>query len=234
MARLSPQMQLVLKSAAELQRLVPEAVLVGGAAAVLRAHHRDSFDHDHVVADLTARYEQVLEAIDQTDGWVTSVRASSPPLTILGSLGGIEAGLRELRRRVPLQTELVAIDAEHQVRVPTADETLRVKAYLIVQRNQTRDYLDVAALATSYGIEHSARVLADIDTYYSDRSDEPDSVLTALLQRLAEPSPRDIRVTRELASYKRLDPKWHRWDAVTAVCTELAEATIGVVDEEQS
>ena len=39
----------VLESAARLQRLVPDAVLVGGSAAALHAGHRDSFDHDHVL-----------------------------------------------------------------------------------------------------------------------------------------------------------------------------------------
>ncbi|MGH3069953.1 MAG: winged helix-turn-helix domain-containing protein [Streptosporangiaceae bacterium] len=29
--------------------------------------------------------------------------------------------------------------------VPTADETLRIKGYLVVRRNQVRDYIDVAA-----------------------------------------------------------------------------------------
>lgn len=72
-----PSLDAVLRSAAELQRVVPDAVLVTGAAAALWAHHRDSFDHDHVLADLSARYFDVLEAVEATDGWVTSVRASS-------------------------------------------------------------------------------------------------------------------------------------------------------------
>ena len=42
----------VLSSASRLQTLLPEAVLVGGTASALFAHHRFSFDHDHVVTDL--------------------------------------------------------------------------------------------------------------------------------------------------------------------------------------
>ena len=42
------------------------------------------------------------------------------------------------------------------VRVPTLAETLRVKAYLVVQRNQVRDYLDVAALADHAGVTEAA------------------------------------------------------------------------------
>ena len=31
--------------------------------------------------------------------------------------------------------------------MPTADETLRIKGYLVVRRNQVRDYIGVAALS---------------------------------------------------------------------------------------
>lgn len=218
-----------MESAAHLQQVVPDAVLVGGTAAALYAGHRDSFDHDHVLTDLADRYLQVLEAVEATDGWVTNVRASSPPLTILGRLGGIEAGLRQLRRRRPLETEVVAIESS-EVRVPTAAETLRIKAYLIVQRNQVRDYLDVAALADRYGIVQSARTLRDIDDYYLDRSGEADSVLSALVERLSDPQPRDERVTGELSRYRRLAPQWHDWSTVCEVCAELADAIVAEVE----
>lgn len=221
----------VLGSAARLQEVVPDAVLVGGAAAAWYAGHRDSFDHDHVLADLQDRYLQILEAVEATDGWVTSVRASSPPHTLLGSLGGIEAGLRQLRRSRPLETQEVEVGPTRKVRVPTAAETLRVKAYLIVQRNQVRDYLDVAALADRYGIADCAAALAGIDGYYRDRSSGSDSVLTALVERLSAPSPRDVRVTRELDRYRRLAPRWHDWSSVVEVCAALADALLREVEE---
>jgi hypothetical protein len=228
----SPTVQQVLESAARLQQAVPDAVLVGGMAAALYAHHRDSFDHDHVLADLEDRYFQVLEAIEATEGWVTNVSASSPPLTILGQLGGIEAGLRQLRRRRPLETQEVRLDETHALRVPTAAETLRIKAYLVVQRNQVRDYLDVVALVDRYGVGPSAEVLAAIDDYYVDRSQTSDSVLTALVERLSAPGPRDKRVTRQLKSYRRLDPRWHNWATVVEVCQSLADALLRKVEQE--
>ncbi|MDN5765763.1 MAG: hypothetical protein L0H96_07835 [Humibacillus sp.] len=221
----SATLQAVLESAARLQRVVPDAVLVGGAAAALHAGHRDSFDHDHVLRELAGRYLEVLSAVEATDGWVTSVRASSPPLTILGSLGGIEAGLRQLRRTRPLEVERVDLGDAGTVQVPTADETLRIKAYLVVQRNQVRDYLDVVALAEP-DPAGSVRVLEGIDGYYRDRSDGPDSVLTALVQRLSEPNPRDHRVTRQLRAYKGLDPRWQVWSDVVAACERLADGLL--------
>jgi DNA-binding transcriptional regulator YiaG len=49
-----PDLLRVLESAARLQAVVPDAVLVGGSAAALWASHRTLFDHDHVLADLDA------------------------------------------------------------------------------------------------------------------------------------------------------------------------------------
>jgi hypothetical protein len=212
----------VLASAAELLRVVPDAVLVGGAAAALHAGHRESFGHDHVLPDLMERYTQVLETVEATDGWATSVRASRPPMTIMGSLGGVEAGLRQLRRSRPLETCEVVLNAEHVVVAPTAAEALRVKAYLVVQRNAVRDYLDVVALADHLGGEQAVAILAAIDDYYDDRSGERGSVLTALILRLALPEPRDVEVTRELPRYKGLAEQWHTWTAVVAACEQLA------------
>lgn len=214
----------VLASAARLQEIVPDAVLVGGSAAALYAGHRQSFDHDHVLADLADRYADVVEAVEATDGWVTSVRASSPPLTLLGSLDGVEAGLRQLRRVCPLEVEKIDV-AGRPLRVPTVEECLRVKAFLVVQRNHVRDYLDTVALADRLGTA-AVPTLAAIDDYYRDRSDTDDSVLTAVVQRLSEPDPRDVRVTGQLSSYKGLVPRWHDWTAVVADCTALADAVI--------
>jgi hypothetical protein len=83
-----------------------------------------------------------------------------------------------------------------------------------VRRNQTRDFLDVAALATHLGLERAARVLGSIDEYYQDQRGEGDGVATQLARQLAEPRPRDSRTTKELDRYKRLDARWHDWRAV--------------------
>ncbi|MFM9049474.1 MAG: hypothetical protein ACKOMX_05455 [Actinomycetota bacterium] len=221
MAR-SKRLQQVLESAARLQKLVPDAVLVGGSAAALHAGHRESFDHDHVLVDLDQRYAQVLDAVEASDGWATSVRASRPPMTIMGSLDGVPAGLRNLRRTRPLETMPFDISPDVTVVAPTLDEMLRVKAYLVVQRNVVRDYLDVVALADHMGPAHAAEVLRGIDDYYDDRSAAKGSVRTSLVLALAAPGPLDIDVIRELPRYRGLDPKWHDWSSVVAACEALA------------
>ena len=227
-----PNLEQVLASAARLQRLVPDTVLVGGSAAAFFAHHRESFDHDHVLTDLSERYAEVVEALEASDGWVTSVRASTPPLTLLGSLDGIEAGLRQLRRTRPLEVEEHVLPGGERLQVPTLAEMLRIKAYLVVQRNVVRDYLDTVALAARCGPNEAADVLAGIDVYYADRSGEPDSVLTALVIRLSEPTPRDTTVTRQLAQYKGLDQRWHDWSSVVTACHQLADRIVVRLEED--
>ncbi len=222
MVETSATLRRVLESAARLQSVVPDAVLVGGSAAALHAGHRDSFDHDHVLTDLVDRYEAVLEAVEATEGWATSVRASKPPFTIMGSLDGVEAGLRQMRRVKPLETLRVTISADAVVVAPTEAEALRVKAFLVVQRNVVRDFLDVVALVDHMGDDVAVGVLSGIDGYYADRSGEPSSVLTSLVIALADPSPRDSDVIRELSRYKGLDRRWHRWSDVVDACQDLA------------
>ena len=222
MTEMSATLRQVLKSAARLQTVVPDAVLVGGSTAALHAGHRDSFAHDHVLDDLVDRYETVLAAVEATEGWATSVRASKPPFTIMGSLDGIEAGLRQMRRIRPLETIEVAVGDDTVVVAPTEAEALRVKAFLVVQRNLVRDFIDVVALVGHIGDDAAVALLSDIDAYYADRSDDPSSVLTSLVIALADPSPRDTDVINELPRYKGLDPRWHDWSDVVAACQDLA------------
>jgi len=216
-----PELVRVLESAARLQEIVPDAVLVGGSAAALWANHRVSFDHDHVLEDLGARFDAVLEAIEATDGWVTNRVA--PGKIILGELGDIESGVRQLIRNRPLEVTEVTLPSGQVLRVPTPDETLRIKGYLIVRRNQVRDYLDVAALSDSYGIAHAAGVLRHIDAYYSDqRGPQAQGVATQLARQLADPKPADARTIQQLGRYKDLDERWTDWGNVIDVCRLLA------------
>ena len=220
--RLRPDSTLgrVLQSAARLQKAVPDAILVGGSAAALYAAHRESLDHDHVLSDLDRRFEQVLEAIESTEGWVTN--RIVPGKIILGSLGNIEAGVRQMIRKRPLETEQVELPEGGSVRVPTWAETLRIKAYLIVRRNQVRDYLDVAALADSGGRDHAAAVLAGIDDWYADQAQSSDGVASQLVRQLADPRPADSSVIAELEHYKNLERRWHDWQETVEICSELA------------
>jgi hypothetical protein len=219
-----PSLDDVLEKAAELQGIVPGEVLVGGSAAAVHAGHRQSVDNDHVVTDLRERFDSILENLEALGDW--SMSKAQPGKIILGELGGIETGIRQLFRSRPLETIEIEIRGRKLV-VPTLEEILRIKAWLALTRNQTRDYLDIAALADRLGIERAATVLLGMDDYYADVNQRPEAVTTQLVRQLADPRPRDDRVTNELVSYKALDERWQDWSAVTAVLAAVAEGMVG-------
>jgi hypothetical protein len=200
--------------------MVPDAVLVGGSAVALYAGHRDSYDHDHFLADLRERFDVVLEALESEGEWVTN--RVVPGKVILGQLGDIEAGVRQMIRTQPLEIVHITLPSGRVLTIPTAAETLRIKGFLIVRRNQTRDYLDVAALADRYGVHEAAGVLARIDDYYADQHGEGRGVGAQLARQLADPHPKDSSVTRQLDAYRNLAPCWTDWAEVRSVSQELA------------
>lgn len=208
-----------MERAADLQRIVPGAVLVGGSAAALHAGHRRSLDHDHVLSDLADRFDTILEHLEAVGDWSTA--RAQPGKIILGQLGGIETGLRQLFRRRPLETEQIKVRGK-ALTVPTSSETLRIKAWLALTRNQTRDYVDIAALADHLGVVEAAGILVGMDEYYDDLNQGEEAVATQLLRQLAEPRPRDVTVTRELNAYKGLDQRWHDWSTITSLLRRLA------------
>jgi hypothetical protein len=220
LADAGPELLAVLESASRLQQMVPDAVLVGGSVAALYAGHRDSYDHDHVLADLRERFDVVLEALESEGEWVTN--RVVPGKLILGRLGEIEAGVRQMIRIRPLETTQVGLPSGRVLTVPTAEETLRIKGFLIVRRNQTRDYLDVAALADRYGIQAAAAILARIDDYYADQHGEGRGVAAQLVRQLADPRPKDSSVTAQLGAYRNLVSRWTDWKQVRSVCGQLA------------
>ncbi len=211
-----PEWELVLSAAARLQRILPDAVLVGGTASALHAEHRFSHDADHVLTDLRARFDDVLAQLESVAGWKTA--RVQRPVQILGSLDGIETGVRQLIRREPLETTVLDFKGS-PLTVPTAAEILRIKGVLILKRNATRDYLDFVALADHLGEERVAQALRRFDALYPQDSGE--SPLQQLHVQLASPAPYDLEET-ELAEYKHLAPRWRNWNAVKAACARLS------------
>ena len=211
-----PEWEAVLSAAAHLQQILPGAVLVGGTAAAIHAGHRLSQDAGHVLNDLRQRFEQVLAQLESVAGWRTARLAR--PVLILGSLDGIETGVRQLIREAPLET--TALDVQGAtLTLPTEAEILRIKGVLILRRNATRDYLDFAALAERMGEAAAARALCGFDRLYPQESGE--SSLQQLQAQLANPLPYDLEETT-LREYKNLAPRWHDWSAVQAACARVA------------
>ena len=91
-----PEWEQLLSAAAHLQEILPEATLVGGTAVAIFAEHRLSTDADHVLPNLRDTFDDVLAQLESVAGWRTA--RLKRPVLILGSLDGIETGVRQMMR----------------------------------------------------------------------------------------------------------------------------------------
>ena len=116
----NPDFDAVVAEAQALQAQLPwlRLVCVGGTAAALHAGHRFSTDSDHVGEQVRDQFEAVRVALMDWEGWKT--HRIRHPVAILGERHGIQVGVRQQRRRFPLDATLV-----QDVWVPTPEETLR-------------------------------------------------------------------------------------------------------------
>lgn len=211
-----PDWEQLLSAAAHLQELLPGATLVGGTAVAIFAQHRLSRDADHVLPDLRERFDDVLAQLEAVAGWRTArVRR---PVLILGSLDGIETGVRQLIRQEPLETQEIPVGDARLV-VPTEEELLRIKAVLILRRNATRDYLDFAALSERLGRDHVKHALNSLDELYPQPNGE--SALQQLQVQLSNPMPYDLEETN-LSEYRNLHPSWHDWNRIKDISESIA------------
>lgn len=211
-----PDWERVLSSAARLQRILPDAVLVGGTASALYAEHRLSVDADHVLTDLRPRFDAILAELESIAGWKTA--RIQRPVQILGSLDGIETGIRQLIREQPLEITQVECFGK-TITVPTQAEILRIKGVLILKRNATRDYLDFVALGAHIGNVALVQALQNFDRLYPQSNGE--SALQQLQIQLANPLPYDLEDVN-LSEYKNLAPRWHDWETVKSACLACA------------
>ena len=215
-SKASPDWEQVLSSAARLQRLLPGAVLVGETAAGVHAGHRVSRDADHILTDLRSRFGDILEQLESVAGWTTA-RVNRPVL-ILGSLDNIETGVRQLIRAEPLETTTVSV-GNQEITIPTEAEILRIKVFLLLRRNATRDYVDFAALADRIGDAATETAFERFDRLYPQ--DNGESALQQMLVQLSSPKPYDLDGTN-LSEYNNLESRWHDWDEIRAVCARAA------------
>jgi len=211
----------VLSAAAEIQDLIPGCVLVGGSASAIHAGHRLSMDADHVLEDLKDRFEQLLEFLEKHKDWKT--KRVQPPKLILGKFIGVETGLRQLIRTRPLETECVE-HRKKKLKIPTKGEMLRIKAWLIIFRNTTRDYIDFAAIFRILGEKKAVEALEIFNDCYTDVYQGKDvSPFNQLIKQLAEPKPYDLDEI-DTASYKGIVQPLNRWKNVAAVCNQASAA----------
>ena len=223
-----PEWERVLSAGARFHRLFPEAVMVDGTAAAVYAAHRMSSDADHILTDLRDRFDEVLKNLESVSGWTTA-RVKRPVL-ILGSLDGIETGVRQITRAEPLESQEISLGNE-TIMVPTENEILRIKAVLILKRNATRDYLDFAALADHMGYIKTAEALARFDELYPQPNGA--SAIQQIMVQLGDPKPYDLDIPA-LKNYKNLDKKWHDWNNIVSVCADAVTHLFAVQPDKSS
>lgn len=199
-----PEWEKLLSAQVLFQSHFPQSVLVGGTAAALHAGHRVSMDADYVLGDLKKRFEEILKQVEREAGW--STKRVEPPVLILGHFKGVRTGIRQLIRKAPLETTVIK-----GLRVPTAEEIVRIKAYLIVRRNSTRDFIDFAALYDHLGVQKSLAALESLDRLYPQ--DNGESITRQLALQLAEPKPWDLSET-DLSHYKSLQKPYTDWKEI--------------------
>ena len=125
-----------------------------------------------------------------------------------------------VRRLAPIETTNVQLPTGDRLQIPTGAETLRLKGFLLLTRNSTRDYQEFADLVDTMHPSTAAVVLADLDEYYCEQPSNGGGrwVATDLVRRLADPQPGDAQ---PCGSETDLD-----WENVRDRCLAVAVAML--------
>jgi RND superfamily putative drug exporter len=216
-------LRMVVKSAARLKNLAPDSITVADPlalgvcsdAAAATSHtngrvYRNGISNGstktapatlrmHPVTMWRGRLSVALDALE------TEAEAERPPV----------------ERRSPVETTNVQLPTGDRLQIPTGAETLRLKSYLIMCRNTTRDYAEFAELVDSMETHTAAVVLASMDRYYCGEHPRKQWVATQLVRRLADPQPYDEHDTRMSGPDAEAD-----WARVRERCLSVAVAML--------
>jgi hypothetical protein len=178
----------------------------------LYAGHRLSYDTDHLLPKLREQFQDVRDKLEAHPEWKTA--RVSPPVLILGRIGDVEVGFRQLKRTLPVETQSVSTP-EGPLVVPTLDELLCMKAFLAYDRRVTRDFLDFAALSERTTEREVMASLLKLDHRYGEM--QTASISLEVAKALSSGEPSDLNES-ELPTYKGLAPKWHQWRTTNDIC----------------
>jgi heme transporter len=124
-------------------------------------------------------------------------------------------------RRSPVETTHVQLPTGDRLQVPTGAEALRLKGYLIMCRNSSRDYADFADMVETVEPENAAVVLAGMDRYYCCQAPRRQWIATQLVRRLADPHPSDFSADELSEPDAKAD-----WEDVRQRCLSVAVAML--------
>jgi heme transporter len=243
-------LRIVLKSAARLKHLVPDAITVAdplaftgcGRNGELRGHVKggdDDATHRLAMAGTAAptnghsMSRKFVGGLSHRNGVgraaPRTVRPVHPVTLWRGRLSVALDALEtqaetddpRFERRSPVETTHVQLPTGDRLQIPTGAETLRLKGYLIMSRNSSRDYAEFAELVDTMEAETAALVLAGMDRYYCCQSPRRQWIATQLVRRLADPHPSDL----DDESWPGPDAKAD-WEEVRQRCLSVAVAML--------
>ncbi|UQX10864.1 MMPL family transporter [Candidatus Mycobacterium methanotrophicum] len=246
-------LRIVLKSAARLKHLAPDAITVADPLAFTGCGRNGEL-RGHVTGGDDAASARSAEAAapTRTNGNSTAkklsgglshhgvartapraVRAVHPVTLWRGRLSvaldalETEAATQAetdhpmFERRSPVETTRVQLPTGDRLQIPTGAETLRLKGYLIMSRNSSRDYAEFAELVDTMEAQTAALVLAGMDRYYCCQSSRRQWIATQLVRRLADPHPTDL----DDEHWPSPDAKAN-WEEVRQRCLSVAVAML--------
>ncbi len=232
-------MRMVVKSAARLKHLAPDTITVadplafsGCLLADKPLGHRIKVGDSPQPSRRPARVGAVTNGRTHRNGGANGKVKTLPAHPVTMWRGRLSVALDALEaeadppmeRRSPMETTNVQLPTGDRLQIPTCAETLRLKSYLIMCRNSTRDYAEFAELVDSMETQTAAVVLAGMDRYYCGQQPKNQWVATQLVRRLADPKPSDEHDTRMSGPEAEAD-----WAKVRQRCLAVA---VAILEEE--
>lgn len=223
----SADLKMVVKDAARLKEIAPDAVCVadplafrGSGALTGRIKGSDgAADEAFAPARLLASLSQAVDRRRAATRMVHPVTVWRGRLAV--ALDALETDAT-VERLSPVETTNVQLPTGDRLQIPTGAETLRMKSYLVLCRNSRTDYAELTDLVDAMGIENAAVVLAEIDGYYTSGRPDRRMIATQLVRLLSDPiptaAPDDDRWAGEDAEA--------RWQGVRSGCLALAVAIL--------
>lgn len=190
-------------------------IAVGGTAAAIYAGHRLSMDTDHLMMDLRGHFDEVLDKLSESEEWKTA--RLKRPVLILGSINDCDVGFRQSLRSLPIET--VKADTKFgELEIPTLNEMIGMKAFLLYRRNALRDFLDFAALAECTTEAEVISSLMKLDERYGEL--QTISLRLEVSRALVNPEPVDLEGT-DISHYRSLSSEWHDWNRTVDICKKF-------------
>ncbi len=237
----------VLKSAARLKRLAPDAICVADPLAFTgcgrngqlrgRVKGGDGATTDRVgpvgaaaAANGQPKARKFVGGLSHRNGVGRAApRAIRPVHPVTLWRGRLTVALDALEtqadprfeRRSPVETTHVQLPTGDRLQIPTGAETLRLKGYMIMCRNSSRDFAEFAELVDAMDAETAAVVLAGMDRYYCCQSPRQQWIATQLVRRLADPHPSDLDDERGPEPEAEAN-----WEQVRQRCLSVAVAML--------